>query len=166
MVTSLTFITNKQTYGPFGRLTASAFESNPFGKVVGFFGRSWTFLDSIGIITKLRPNMLPSTLKLGRWGGQGGREFYDGQGDIVKIVVHHTDTQINGTQTTYEQGGVTFYAVRNGGTIGDTSTVLFTLYAYLLIVHQRCGTCTSCLVCHVVYHCRCLHVINMMPTLR
>lgn len=124
MVTSLTFVTNKQTYGPFGPVAGDAFESNPRGKVVGFFGRSWTFLDSIGVITELRPRSLPASAKSGPWGGDGGREFYDGQGDIVKIVVRHSRSQVHGIETTYEQGGVTFKPVVNGGTTGETSTVL------------------------------------------
>lgn len=128
MVTSLTFVTNKQTYGPFGPVTGSAFETKPHGKVVGIFGRSGTFLDSIGFVTELRPGKaLPATVKLGPWGGDGGRDFYGGQGDIVRIVVYHSHSQIHGIQTTYEQGGVTFEPVTYGGTGGETSTVRFTL---------------------------------------
>lgn len=124
MVTSLTFITNKQTHGPFGPATGVAFETNAHGKVVGIMGSSESFLDSIGFITELHPGKaLPATMKLGPWGGQGGREFYGGQGDIVRIVVYHNQSQINGIQTTYEQGGVTFEPVTYGGTNGDSSKV-------------------------------------------
>ena len=86
------------------------------------------FLDSIGFVTELRPGKaLPATVKLGPWGGDGGRDFYGGQGDIVRIVVYHSHNQIHGIQTTYEQGGVTFEPVTYGGTGVETSTVRFTL---------------------------------------
>jgi hypothetical protein len=128
LVTSLTFITNKQAYGPFGPATGSPFGTRPGGKVVGVIGRSGSFLDAIGFITEVRPGKaLPETVKLGPWGGEGGREFYGGQGDIVRIVVYHTQSQINGFQTTYEQGGVTFEPVTFGGTSGESSTVRLTL---------------------------------------
>lgn len=125
MVTSLTFITNKKMHGPFGSTIGGAFETKAHAKVVGIFGRSGSFLDSIGFITELHPGKaLPATMKLGPWGGQGGREFYGGQGDIVRIVVYHNQSQINGIQTTYEQGGVTFEPVTFGSTNGDKSKVL------------------------------------------
>ncbi|XP_062076287.1 mannose/glucose-specific lectin-like [Humulus lupulus] len=53
VITSLSFITNLNTYGPFGKATGTAF-SNPIqdGVVVGFHGKSGYYIDSIGIYVK------------------------------------------------------------------------------------------------------------------
>ncbi len=51
IITSLTFVTNTQSYGPFGQR-----EGTPFhipvqcgGRIVGFFGRAGWCFDAIGI---------------------------------------------------------------------------------------------------------------------
>ncbi|MFS7913619.1 putative jacalin-like lectin domain-containing protein [Helianthus anomalus] len=51
LVTQLTFVTNKQTYGPYGTNGGTDF-SCPIakGKVVGFFGRYGAYLDAIGVV--------------------------------------------------------------------------------------------------------------------
>lgn len=53
VITSLTFVTNARSYGPFGKGRANSFhipmQSN--GSIVGFFGRSGRYLDSIGVST-------------------------------------------------------------------------------------------------------------------
>ena len=47
---SITFYTNSGKYGPFGNEIGHAFTSSASkGKVVGFFGRSGVYLDSIGV---------------------------------------------------------------------------------------------------------------------
>ncbi|XP_062076286.1 jacalin-related lectin 34-like [Humulus lupulus] len=53
VITSLSFITNVDTYGPFGKETGTIF-SNPIqgGVVVGFHGKSGHYIDSIGIYVK------------------------------------------------------------------------------------------------------------------
>lgn len=50
MITSLSFITNLTTYGPFGTATGETF-SIPIADsaVVGFHGRSGYYLDALGI---------------------------------------------------------------------------------------------------------------------
>lgn len=53
-ITSLTFVTNARSYGPFGNGRGTPFhipiQSNDC--IVGFFGRSGKFLDAIGVYTK------------------------------------------------------------------------------------------------------------------
>ncbi|XP_076927771.1 horcolin-like [Bidens hawaiensis] len=51
VITSLTFVTNKKVYGPFGRLTSNvlgSFETK--GRFEGFFGRSGDVIDSLGAV--------------------------------------------------------------------------------------------------------------------
>jgi hypothetical protein len=53
LILSLKFITNKTTYGPYGKLNHSggtSFASSTEGRVVGFFGRSGNHLDQLGTI--------------------------------------------------------------------------------------------------------------------
>ena len=51
VITYLTIETNKNTFGPFGQNSGTDF-SIPIvrGTIVGFFGRSGLYLDSIGIL--------------------------------------------------------------------------------------------------------------------
>ncbi|CAD5176229.1 unnamed protein product [Musa acuminata subsp. malaccensis] len=47
---SLTFVSNKRTYGPFGREEGVAFTLEaPGSRIVGFTGRSGLYLDALGI---------------------------------------------------------------------------------------------------------------------
>lgn len=50
VVTSLTFVTNKNVYGPYGKERGQRFESLSGGKVMGFFGKSGTLLDQLGVL--------------------------------------------------------------------------------------------------------------------
>ena len=71
MITSLSFITNLTTYGPFGTATGTSFSIPIEGSVViGFHGRGGYFLDAIGIHVK--PRDIEGTISIGPWGGQGG----------------------------------------------------------------------------------------------
>lgn len=50
MLKSLTFFSNRGKYGPFGEETGIYFTSaTTEGKVVGFHGRSGSYLDAIGV---------------------------------------------------------------------------------------------------------------------
>lgn len=52
-LTSVTMYTNKQKYGPYGREIGTHFSSmHGGGEVVGFFGRSGTHLNAIGVHMK------------------------------------------------------------------------------------------------------------------
>ncbi|KAE8769856.1 32 kDa protein [Hordeum vulgare] len=75
IITSLKFITNVKTYGPFGQPKGTPFsiavEKN--NNIVGFFGHSGIYLDALGVYSLLT--------KLGPWGGNGG-----GDKDILEAV--------------------------------------------------------------------------------
>jgi hypothetical protein len=57
VITSLSFITNLTTYGPFGTATGTSFSVPIEGSVViGFHGRGGGYIDAIGIV------VLPTTI--------------------------------------------------------------------------------------------------------
>lgn len=49
IVKSITFHTNKRSYGPFGDQQGISFSSGSIGAIVGFHGRNGYFVDSIGV---------------------------------------------------------------------------------------------------------------------
>ncbi|XP_078176383.1 protein GOS9-like [Carex rostrata] len=54
LVRSLTLVTNLNTYGPFGQEDGIPFELPGIdGEIIGFHGRSGTYLDAIGIYVKV-----------------------------------------------------------------------------------------------------------------
>ena len=116
VVTSLTFVTNKTTHGPFGAMVGRQFQSSPYGKVTGFYGRNGTFLDSIGIFTDFSDPYNNYLSAEGPWGVDEGDVFYDGRADkIVAIDVEHNDAIIS-LNIEYAQGNQGFSSAKHGGT--------------------------------------------------
>jgi hypothetical protein len=113
VVTSLTFVTNRTTYGPFGAVVGCQFQSSPHCKVIGFFGKTGRLLDSIGSFTNFPdPHSLSAE---GPWGGAGGGQFYDRRADrIVAIDVEHQFAIIS-LNVKYTQGNQGFLSARHGG---------------------------------------------------
>jgi hypothetical protein len=56
VISSLTFKSNKETYGPYGVTGDTPFKSD-VGKIVGIFGREGTCLDRIGVFIR-RPEVI------------------------------------------------------------------------------------------------------------
>ncbi|KAD5961300.1 hypothetical protein E3N88_12773 [Mikania micrantha] len=52
VVTSLTFKTNKEVYGPFGSESSATFSLPVKGKFEGFFGRSGDVIDGFGAVLR------------------------------------------------------------------------------------------------------------------
>jgi len=132
VITSLSFITSKKTYGPFGTPRGEEFISSEGSQVVGFHGRSCDFLDRIGIFTTkqsqhilLHDSKGQGTKVQGPWGGAGGSPFYDGRGDIVEILLEYTEDCIVSLQATYEQGGGIFKTTARFGPGGETTKVIY-----------------------------------------
>ncbi|KAE8659886.1 Jacalin-related lectin 3 [Hibiscus syriacus] len=65
LVRSLTFHSNRKTYGPFGIEQGTSFSMNK-GKIIGFHGRSGWYLDAIGVHSKTIPNQNPAKRKCRR----------------------------------------------------------------------------------------------------
>ncbi|CAN6372901.1 unnamed protein product [Urochloa humidicola] len=88
-ITSLTFVTNARSYGPFGKGRATSFhipmQSN--GSIVGFFGRSGRYVDSIGVYTNHKLEIIgqkeAGIARIGPWGGDG-KVLHD-----IKEKPHH-----------------------------------------------------------------------------
>ncbi|KAF5955760.1 hypothetical protein HYC85_008616 [Camellia sinensis] len=77
-VRSLTFESNKKTYGPYG-IEDGTYFSFPMigGKIIGFYGRGGWYLDAIGAYLEpfgLRPN-LPKSLVQPRYAANGTEKF-------------------------------------------------------------------------------------------
>lgn len=134
IITSLTIVTNKKTYGPYGPESGRRFETPSVGLVRGFFGRtSVNTLDQIGCIVQLphQPShdtkyLVPADVLVipqGPWGAPTGQEFYDGRGDIVELNIHYTKTLITSIQIGYEQGGTSFHTPVHGGPGEQTAKV-------------------------------------------
>ncbi|GLT45977.1 hypothetical protein SLA2020_197700 [Shorea laevis] len=90
VITSLSFVTNLTTHGPFGTATGTSF-SMPMpmeGYLVnGFHGRGGYYLDAIGI--HVRPRHIEGTISIGPWGGQGGDPWsYTTNRGINQIIIH------------------------------------------------------------------------------
>lgn len=123
VVTSITFVSNKRTYGPYGSASGGeGFESvrHENGRVVGIFGRATSCVHSIGFRTARVEELAESETVVVQeaWGGQGGAEFYDGGGDVTEVVVSYNDRHVVSLQATYKRGGQTFKGVQHGGENG------------------------------------------------
>jgi len=126
VVTSLTFVTNKRICGPYGSITGGLnFETTQYGKVMGFYGRATTCLHSIGVLAEVEdlPD-IETVIVQDSWGGQGGKSFYDGRGDVTEIIITYNDLHLVSLQITYRHGGKTFKANQHGGqnNIGEKQT--------------------------------------------
>nr|TKW01665.1 hypothetical protein SEVIR_8G194800v2 [Setaria viridis] len=89
VITSLTFVTNARSYGPFGRARGRPFhiQVQSDGCIVGFFGHSRRYLEAIGFYTDQDARVTSN----GPWRGDGG--------------VHHDSTDHNGQQCTAGPSG-------------------------------------------------------------
>lgn len=142
IVSSLTFITNKKVYGPFGKESEAKFESLPGGRVVGFFGRSGTLIDQFGVLAYPSSGYTTTTTTTtttyttsssvdqertvyveGPYGGNGGVIFNDGYSRIVEIIITYNKKQVTSLQVAYEHGGSVFKGLRHGIHAGEEAKV-------------------------------------------
>ncbi|EEC68267.1 hypothetical protein OsI_36302 [Oryza sativa Indica Group] len=80
IITSLTFVTNAQSYGPYGQREGTPFHIpvQSSGCIVGFFGRAGWYVDAIGIyvkpkLQKVKDKAKFGHAKIGPCGGNGGK---------------------------------------------------------------------------------------------
>lgn len=110
MVTSLSFVTNKNTHGTFGQASDSHF-SIPWcqGSLVGFYGFAGHYIDGIGVYVKAYEEIM----RIGTWGSTklSTRKTYwslqlQKNHHLTSIVIDHGN-QINSLQMIYapEHGG-------------------------------------------------------------
>jgi len=82
VITSLTFVTNTRSYGPFGKGRGTQFhiQMQNNGRVIGFFGRSNQYLNAIGVYT----NQNARVARIGPSGGDGG---------VLQDIIDHNGQQ-------------------------------------------------------------------------
>ncbi|KAM7465398.1 hypothetical protein LguiB_012960 [Lonicera macranthoides] len=101
---SLTLESNKRTFGPFGTEVGEHFKfpSRSGNKIIGFFGRSGYYLDSLGVY--FQP-IVPQIIPIGPFGGQGGDLWDDGTHTaIVKLIIYSSKV-IESIQIEYDDNG-------------------------------------------------------------
>ncbi|KAF3585644.1 hypothetical protein F2Q69_00031455 [Brassica cretica] len=109
-LTSLTFHTNKGTYGPYGLEGSTHFEFKEDGhKITGFHGRAGDTLTAIGVylapVGTIPLTPATQTKKLEAKGGDGGTTWDDGAFDgIRKVSVGQTYDGIGAVKFVYNKG--------------------------------------------------------------
>lgn len=126
---SLTFKSNLKKYGPYGRQQGTYF-SFPIsdGKIVGFHGRSGSYLDCIGVyLSNFNPVSPESNtvISIGPWGGKGGDLWNDGECAGIRQIILAHGRAIDSIQIEYERDGSSVWS-RHGGR-GGTKTDMIML---------------------------------------
>ncbi|KAG6704978.1 hypothetical protein I3842_07G158700 [Carya illinoinensis] len=149
VIKSLTFYTNKRTYGPYGEEQGASFTTKlKEGKIVGIHGREGLFVDALGVhviegkvmpsnpspsnaITSAEPPIAeiaggvikePAPCGPGPWGGDGGRPWDDGVfSGIKQIYLTRSSEAICSIQIEYDRNGQSVWSIKHGGN-GGTST--------------------------------------------
>lgn len=148
-VRSLTFESNKRSFGPYGIEEGTLFSIPSTGyKIIGFHGNCGWYLDSIGVhlqliqaptapliketknehIAKIEVysfNNVKRMVKSGTWGGNGGSLFDDGAYDGVRQIILTRNVGIVSIQICYEQKGQYVWGSKNGGTGAFKSDTIF-----------------------------------------
>ncbi|XVE79531.1 hypothetical protein DITRI_Ditri14bG0066200 [Diplodiscus trichospermus] len=117
VITSLSFITNLTTYGPFGTDSSELF-SIPIADsaVVGFHGRCGYYLDALGIF--VIPANSHGSISVGPWGGPGGDPFSFRVGSWIKEIIVHEGTNIK--SLSFKDGNGHEYGKFGGNNANDT----------------------------------------------
>ncbi|KAJ6434360.1 hypothetical protein OIU84_017961 [Salix udensis] len=117
VITSLSFITNLTTYGPFGTAPGESF-SIPIADsaVVGFHGRCGSYLDALGIF--VIPANSDGSISVGPWGGPGGDPFSFRVGSWIKEIIVHEGTNIK--SLSFKDGNGQEYGKFGGKNASDT----------------------------------------------
>ncbi|KAM3701880.1 hypothetical protein ACB094_05G208600 [Castanea mollissima] len=127
VIFSITFKTNKATYGPYGTVDGKPFRHNG-GVIVGFHGYAGEFVDAIGAYATLP--YVNTTLKEpdhttkmavprgpGPWGGHGGMEWDHGIFLAIReLQLHVGDSVIHAIRVLYEsKDGEPVWSPKHGG---------------------------------------------------
>ncbi|XP_059638025.1 jacalin-related lectin 3-like [Cornus florida] len=122
IVRSLTLQSNVKQYGPYGTKNGTPFISPlTVGKIVGFFGRESSRLDSIGIYNQ----PFHATTPMGPFGGDGGKLWDDGTyNSMVRQIIINSGWNIDSIQVDYvDIEGKSISGKRHGGDGGTAHTV-------------------------------------------
>ncbi|KAF2286142.1 hypothetical protein GH714_010901 [Hevea brasiliensis] len=128
--TSLTFQSNRRTYGPFGQQFGTYICFPSFdGKILGFHGRSSGYLYAIGAHVEPISYPKPSEF-IGPFGGQGGDPWDDGVQTTIRQLVISCGSMVNYVCIDYDKNGHSLWSSKRGQSIGDKT------YTY-----QTCEQC-------------------------
>ncbi|XP_059666850.1 mannose/glucose-specific lectin-like [Cornus florida] len=127
-IQSITFHSNRTTYGPFGTESGKHFmfstpsTGNIIGKIVGLYGRSGYHLDAIGAYSILHPisSLIPRFTTVGPFGGQGGVEWDDDKYSGVKQLIIYAGSLIDSIQFEYDNNGNSKWSEKHGKSEGGT----------------------------------------------
>ncbi|KAM3701881.1 hypothetical protein ACB094_05G208600 [Castanea mollissima] len=151
VIFSITFKTNKATYGPYGTVDGKPFRHNG-GVIVGFHGYAGEFVDAIGAYATLP--YVNTTLKEpdhttkmavprgpGPWGGHGGMEWDHGIFLAIReLQLHVGDSVIHAIRVLYEsKDGEPVWSPKHGGDGCDQIKTDFMVLLKGAIVSRLCG---------------------------
>ncbi|KAK4789937.1 hypothetical protein SAY86_017241 [Trapa natans] len=139
IITSLTFQSNKRVHGPYGRKGETYFQSpHNIGKLVGLYGRSGTYLDSIGAY--FAPVFHIDPIKIaGPYGCEDGNMWDDGKHANLRRIILSFGRVIDGICCWYEDDDQPVTATHHGGHGGDSCTIVLDEDEYLISVSGYAG---------------------------
>ncbi|KAK4789688.1 hypothetical protein SAY86_016992 [Trapa natans] len=139
-LTSLTFQSNKRVHGPYGREEGTYFKSPlNIGKLVGLYGRSGMYLDSIGAY--FAPMFHIDPIKIaGPYGCEDGNMWDDGKHANLRRIDLSFGVVIDGICCWYEDDDQPVTAAHHGGHGGDSRKIVLDKDEYLISVSGYVGS--------------------------
>ncbi|KAI6701552.1 hypothetical protein NL676_015876, partial [Syzygium grande] len=127
VINSLTFHSNKRSYGPIGNGIGESFEfPSVDGKIIGFHGRCGFYLDSIGAY--FGPVSRPYPFEVVGPFGNGENRWDDGKHTDVRQIVVVSGSAIESVNITYEEGRSFGHGASDGGKINTINLDWLTEY--------------------------------------
>lgn len=127
VVRSLTFVSNKTTYGPYGAEKGTYFKfpsTNGNNKIIGFHGRSGAYLDSIGGYIEPIPDKKIISKSIGPFGGNvGGYRWDDGSYTTIRKLIVYSSGVIEAIQIEYDDNEQPRWSNTYGSKSGKRDTV-------------------------------------------
>ncbi|XP_048128152.1 jacalin-related lectin 20-like [Rhodamnia argentea] len=114
IIHSLTFQSNKRTYGPFGTEIGRKFSFPATGgKIIGFYGSSGSHLQSLGAYFEPISHLYPIK-RSGPFGGQGGQPWDDGKFNGVKKIKVMLESVVHCISFEYDDNGESIWSSAHG----------------------------------------------------
>ncbi|KAM7500413.1 hypothetical protein LguiA_024827 [Lonicera macranthoides] len=127
VIQSLSFVSNKTKYGPFGAEKGTYFKfpsTSGNNKIIGFHGRSAAYLDSIGGYIEPIPDTKSISKSLGPFGGTvGGYRWDDGSYTTIRKLIVYSSGVIEAIQIEYDDNEQPRWSNTYGSKSGKRDTV-------------------------------------------
>lgn len=123
-IQSLTFESNRRTYGPFGTEKGDYFkiQASNGKKIVGFHGMSDYQIDGIGAYVELAVGANNWTSG-GPFGGEGGDLWNDGVHTTIRKLIIFSSEAIHSIEIEYDDNGQSKWSNRHGKKQGKRESV-------------------------------------------